>query len=152
MDASGVAPRQYGMVRGLREPVGVLFSPLDADEDAALKMVVNNRMLLVNSTGSESEDAARGVGFDIRRDKLSRTGMLILRDMWNLNEARLRTMRAHAIENQRLTRLHESGKAYWEEAEKAEEAYDWETYVSNIRAGLGVTASPIPKLWQRLTT
>jgi len=150
MDASGVAPRQYGMVRGLREPVGVLFSPLDADEGAALKMVVNNRMLLVNSTGSESEEAARGVGFDIRRDKLNRTGMLILRDMWNLNEARLRTMRAHAIENQRLTRLHESGKAYWEEAEKAEQAYDWETYVSNIRAGLGVTTSAYPEVMATL--
>ena len=150
MDAAGVAPRQFGMVRGLREPVGVLFAPLDAEEDAAIKMVVNDRMLLVNSGGSENEDAARGTGFDIRKEKLSRTGMLILRDMWNLNEARIQTMRAHAIENQRLTRLHESGLDYWKRAQEAEKAYDWEAYISNVRAGLGVTTSAYPEVMSTL--
>ncbi len=146
MDQAGVAPRQFGMVRGWRDPVGVLFAPLDADEENGLKLMVNGRMLLINSEGSENEEQARGIGFDIRKDRLSRTGMLILRDMWNLNEARLRTMREHAIENQRLTRLHESGREYMERAEAAEKAKDWEAYITNIRAGLGVTTRAYPEV------
>ena len=152
MDHTGVAPRQFGLVRSWREdePVGVLFAPLDADEDAGLKLVVGGRMLLLNSEGSENEAQARGKGYDLRRDDLARTGMLILRDMWNLNEARLQTMREHAIENQRLTRLHESGRQYIERAEKAERALDWVEYVSNVRAALGVTSRAYPEVLETL--
>jgi len=152
MDQTGVAPRQFGLVRSWTddEPVGVLFSPLDADEGMGLKLVVGGRMLLLNSEGSESEELARGKGYDLRHDSLTRTGMLILRDMWNLNEARLQTMREHAIENQRLTRLHESGRQYIEQAKIAEKELDWVAYVSNVRAALGVTSRAYPEVLQTL--
>ncbi len=150
MDQTGVAPRQYGMVRGWREPVGVLFAPQDADEGSGLKLMVNGRMLLLNSEGSENENMARGRGYDLTREELTRTGMLILRDMWNLNEARLHTMREHAIENQRLTRLHESGRIFIENALQAEENRDWESYISNVRAGLGVTTRAYPEVLETL--
>ncbi len=148
MDPTGVAPRQFGLVRGWgeREPVGVLFAPLDADEDSGLKLIVGGKMLLLNSEGAESEEQARGRGYDLRRDTLTRTGMLILRDMWNLNEARLRTMREHAIENQRLTRLHERGRELIDRALQAEERRDWVAYISNVRAGLGVTSRAYPEV------
>jgi hypothetical protein len=72
--------------------------------------------------------------------------MLVLRDMWNLNEARLRTMREHAIENQRLARLHARGRELIDRALLAEQNRDWVTYVSSVRAGLGVTSRAYPEV------
>ena len=67
-------------------------------------------MLLLNNE-SDSEDIARGKGYNPRTDDLSFTGIRIAEDMWNLNESRLNTMRKRTI-GQRLTRLHQSGKHF----------------------------------------
>jgi len=148
IDKSGVAPSQFGLARGLGdgEAVGVLFGPQDAAEDDGLKMIIDNRVLLLNGEGSETEDQARGKGYVLGRDSLMRTGMLAVEDMWRLNEARLRTMQEHAIENQRLNRLHSRGQVLIEEAKKAEGARDWERYVAKVRAALGVTTRAYPEV------
>ncbi len=152
VDQSGVAPKQFGLARGFDEgeAVGVVFGPQDADEDDGIKMIIDNRMLLLNSEGYEDEDQARGRGYVLREDSLVRTGMLAVEDMWQLNEARLRTLREHAIENQRLARLHQRGKGLIEEARQAEEARDWERYVEHVRAALGVTSRAYPEVLQTL--
>jgi hypothetical protein len=152
VDKSGVAPRQFGLARGFDdgEAVGVVFGPQDAAEDDGIKMLIDGRLLLLNSEGVESEELARGKGYVLRRDSLVRTGMLAVEDMWNLNEARLRTMREHAIENQRLSRLHQRGKVLIEEAKRAEQDRDWERYVENVRAALGVTSRAYPEVVETL--
>ena len=146
VDGSGVEPRQFGLARGLGEgeAVGVVFGPQDADEDDGIKMIIDNRMLLLNSEGYEDEDQARGRGYVLREESLIRTGMLAVEDMWQLNEARLRTLREHAIENQRLARLHQRGKSLIEKARQAEEARDWERYVKHVRAALGGDVPRVP--------
>ena len=67
-----------------------------------------------------------------------------MRDMWRLNDARLQTMREHAIENQRLSWLHQRGRRLLEEAQQARERLDWEAYVAAVRAGLGLTSRAYP--------
>lgn len=152
IDRSGVAPRQFGLARGFGdgEAVGVIFGPLDAAEDAGIKMLIDNRLLLLNSEGAENEEQARGRGYVLREDSLVRTGMLAVEDMWQLNEARLHTLREHAIENQHLARLHQRGKGLIEKARQAEEARDWERYVGYVRAALGVTARAYPEVLKTL--
>lgn len=152
VDRSGVAPRQFGLARGFDEgeAVGIVFGPQDAAEDDGIKMLIDGRLLLLNSEGEASEDQARGKGYVLSRDSLERTGMLAVEDMWNLNEARLRTMREHAIENQRLTRLHQQGKRLIEEAKLAEQDLDWQRYVEKVRAGLGVTSRAYPEVLDTL--
>ena len=152
VDQNGVEPRQFGLARGFDEgeAVGVVFGPQDADEDEGIKMIVDNRLLLLNSEGTESVAQARGRGYSLRRDSLVRTGMLAVEDMWQLNEARLHTLRENAIENQRLARLHQRGKGLIEQARQAEEARDWERYVEHVRAALGVTARAYPEVLQTL--
>ena len=152
VDQNGVQPRQFGLARGFDEgeAVGVVFGPQDADEDEGIKMIVDNRLLLLNSEGTESVAQARGRGYSLRRDSLVRTGMLAVEDMWQLNEARLHTLRENAIENQRLARLHQRGKGLIEQARQAEEARDWERYVEHVRAALGVTARAYPEVLQTL--
>ena len=152
VDQNGVEPRQFGLARGFDEgeAVGVVFGPQDADEDEGIKMIVDNRLLLLNSEGTESVAQARGRGYSLRRDSLVRTGMLAVEDMWQLNEARLHTLRENAIENQRLARLHQRSKGLIEQARQAEEARDWERYVEHVRAALGVTARAYPEVLQTL--
>ena len=152
VDRSGVAPRQFGLARGFDagEAVGVVFGPQDADEDDGIKMLVDNRLLLLNSEGYEDEAQARGRGYVLREESLVRTGMLAVEDMWQLNEARLRTLREHAIENQRLARLHQHGKGLIKKARQAEEGRDWERYVEHVRAALGVTSRAYPEVLQTL--
>ncbi len=152
LDRTGIAPRQFGLARGFDdgEAVGVVFGPQDAVEDQGIKMVIDNRLLLLNSEGGETEEKARGKGYVLSRDSLVRTGMLALEDMWKLNDARLRTMRLHAIENQRLSRLHQQGKILIEEAKQAELNRDWGRYVEKVRAGLGVTSRAYPEVLETL--
>lgn len=148
IDKNGVKPRQFGIIRGRREsdPVGVLFTPLDSNSKDGYKLIVGGRMLLLNSQGSHSEEIARGIGYNPSNDNLSFTGMHIATDMWNLNEARLKKMRAHAIENQRLTRLHNIGETYITAAKESMENADWKQYASNIRAGLGLVSRAYPEV------
>ena len=148
VDRSGVAPRQFGLARGFddNEAVGVVFGPQDAAEDEGIKMIIDNRLLLLNSEGVETEEQARGKGYVLRRDSLVRTGMLAVEDMWMLNESRLRTMRKHAIENQRLSRLHQQGKLQIDRAKRAEQEQNWERYVEHLRAALGVTSRAYPEV------
>ena len=69
-------------------------------------------MLLLNSPGGTSEAEAKGTGYDLAVDDLLPSELFALRDTWRLNDARLATMRSHAIENQRITRLHEAGRRF----------------------------------------
>jgi len=148
IDRSGVAPRQFGLARGLgtSEPVGVIFSPQEVEEDSGIKMLVKDRMLLLNSEGGETEAEARGKGYRLDRDSLVPTGFLAVRDMWRLNDARLNIMRDHAIENQRLSRLHERGRALIEKAEAAQGERRWDHFVAYVRAALGVTSRAYPEV------
>ncbi len=146
MDTNGVAPRQYGLALGLgrNEAVGLVFSSKETDEGDGLKMLMDGRMMLINSQGVETEQLARGIGYRLDRDELMPTGLLAVEDMWQLNESRLRTMRKHAIENQRLNRLHERGAELIAGAKEARQEKRWDQYVAYVRAALGVTARAYP--------
>jgi hypothetical protein len=143
LDRSGVPPRQYGFKLG--GEAGVIFGQQDAGDDDGLKILMKgNSLMLINSEGGATEEDARGQGYVLGKDKLQPTEYLAVRDMWQLNDARLQTMRRHAIENQRLNRLHEQGRKLIEQAETARQALEWDRFVANVRAALGVTARAYP--------
>ena len=101
-------------------------------------------MLLINSQGAASEREARGIGYLLAEEGLTRTAVLALRDMWQLTEARLRTLRRHAIENQRLTQLHARARSLMKEAEDAGRARDWDRHVASLRAAMGTESRAYP--------
>ena len=142
LDHNGMGPRQYGLAlgAGVQEPVGVVFGV----QDAGLKLLMGQRMMLINSQGGSSEDQARGTGYALAREALVPTGLLAARDMWRLNDARLQTMRTHAIENQRLVQLHQRGREFIEKAAAAAAERQWDRYVAHVRAALGVTSRAYP--------
>ncbi|MFC1525375.1 FtsX-like permease family protein [Candidatus Latescibacterota bacterium] len=142
IDRGGVAPRQYGFNIDFMAEAAVIFAPREARDDS-LKLLMKG-MLLINSPGGDTEEQARGTGYGMATADLVPTEYLAARDMWRLNDARLKTMRRHAIENQRLTRLHEAGRRHLEAATAAMESRQWEEYIAEIRAALGVTLKAYP--------
>ena len=152
IDSGGIAPRQYGYAFGrtLTSNLCVVFAPQEgAAEDPGLKMLFGD-MLLINSPGGTSEKEAKGTGYDLAVDDLLPSELFALRDTWRLNDARLATMRSHAIENQRITRLHEAGRRFLASAEEALAEGRWRDYVAEVRSGLGVTLRAYPQVKETL--
>ena len=146
-DAGGRDARRcgYALSPASRDAVGVVFGPVGEAYGDRLKIIVNGgRMLLTNSQGEASEKEARGIGYLLAEDGLTRTAELALRDMWQLTEARLRTMRRHAIENQRLGQLHERARFLMKGAEDALQAREWDRHVAFVRAALGTESRAYP--------
>ena len=154
IDAKGIEPRQYGYALG-RQAVGVLFGSVDSEEESRLKVMMGSgsgghRMLLLNSQGAANEEVARGRGFLLAEEGLGQTGLQAVRDMWALDEARMQTMRHHAIENQRLVRLHQRAADLIEASERAAEELQWDRYVAYVRAALGVESRAYPEVLSTL--
>ena len=152
IDGGGIAPRQFGYFFGglWSTDLAVVYAPRHArDDDRRLKLLVGpaqQRMLFINSAGGRNEEEAKGAGYDLASASMVPTQWHALRDMWNLNDARLNMMRSHAIENQRLTRLHEAGERLLANAEAAMSELRWSDYISSVRAGLGVTMRAYPEV------
>ena len=151
LDGRGVEPRQYGYVIGQRaqQVFGVLFGSPGLEEENRLKLLigdVDQRQLLLNSSGYRDEEEARGRGFLLAHDELGFTALQAARDMWNLDEARIRSMRRHAIENARIDRLHARVADLIEGAERARDSLDWERYVALSREALGIEARAYPEV------
>ena len=154
---AGTEPRQYGyaLARSGIGTVGVLYASAAGDEESRLKVVVGSpsrgkRLLLLNSTGNADEEQARGRGFLLAEESLATTTLQAAKDMWNLDEARMRTLAGHGIENQRLTRLHDRAGELIGRAEAAAERLQWDRYMAWSREALGVEARAYPEVLETL--
>ena len=146
-DPAGRPARQYGYAfhGSSREGVGVVFGPRGAEPADRLKLIVDNgKMLLTNSQGAESEAQSRGIGYLLASESLDHAAWLGLRDMWQLTESRLRTMRRHAIENGRASLLHKRTAQLMDAAEDARDRQRWSEYVAHVRAAAGTEARAYP--------
>jgi hypothetical protein len=150
-DETNTAPVEYGYTIGegpsaQDEPVGVLF----ARPGSLVKMgfgagLLGFRSLLLNSDNPEDKGEALGAGFAIEDEtSFARTSYLAARDMWTLDESRMRELAGFAIENERLNNLH--GKAK-EELDLGEAAFDdkqWSQFVRHTRAAIGLESRAYP--------
>ena len=145
---NNTAPQEYGFAIGFGpdEPVGVVFtSPGDRVKIAMRSGAIGVRYLLLNSESADSEEAARGRGFaTLEHGAFLRTSYQAARDMWMLNEARMRELQAFSIENQRLNTLHAQAKYHLDEAETAMRELRWGDFVKHTRAGLGIESRAYP--------
>ena len=143
LDHAGVEPKEYGLAHsdGSLEPVALAF----AAPDDSLMYLMSNSMILTDSRGVPG-----GTGYVVGKDALERTAYLAVQDMWRLNDSRLATMRKHAIENPRLTWLHEYGRKLIERAATAAEDREWDTFTANVRAATGITSRAYPDVMNTL--
>ena len=150
-DETNTTPVEYGYTIGegpsaRNEPVGVLF----ARPGTIVKLgfgasILGFRSLLLNSESADDKDRALGAGFAIQPGtSFSRTSYRSARDMWNLDEARMRELKSFAIENQRLNALHDRAGEELEKAELALASKEWGDFVKYTRAAIGLESRAYP--------
>ena len=150
-DETNSAPVEYGYTIGegpsaANEPFGVLF----ARPGSRIKMgfgagLLGFRSLLLNSTSLEEKDRAEGEGFEVRPGiSFARTTYQAAKDMWSLDESRMRELKSFAIENQRLNDLHERARTELQEAELALNEKRWSAFMRHTRAAFGLESRAYP--------
>ncbi len=150
-DETNSAPVEYGYTIGegpsaSNEPFGVLF----ARPGSRIKMgfgagLLGFRSLLLNSTSLEEKDLAEGEGFEVRSGvSFARTTYQAAKDMWSLNESRMRELKSFAIENQRLTDLHARAREELDQAELAMNERRWSAFMRHTRAAFGLESRAYP--------
>ncbi|HIE09399.1 MAG TPA: ABC transporter permease, partial [Armatimonadetes bacterium] len=113
------------------EPCAVAFAPPGQAIKVGFSMgLLGLRMILLNSTPKKPE----GIGFKAGRVRaIPMTSLQAAKDMWMLNESRLRLQARHGIVNQRVHELHRAAKKELERAERALRERDYETAVASAR-------------------
>ena len=146
LDRSGRAPRQFGYSRS--GFAALVYADRDLPEQTdGLKVMAGTfggARYLLNSPGGNDESTARGMGYHFRRDTLTPTEFYVIRDMMRLNEARLHTMRKHAIENHSVSRFQQNGRRLLQRAEAALAEHRWDDYTSDIREAGGMIFRAYP--------
>jgi hypothetical protein len=142
------APQEYGYAIGFGpdEPVGTIFTtPGERIKIAMRSGTIGVRYLLLNSKGADTEEMARGEGFEtLVHGAFLRTSYQAAKDMWTLNESRIRELRSFSIENQRLDQLHNQAKFYLDLAETAMQDKRWGDFIKYTRAGMGIESRAYP--------
>lgn len=142
------APQEYGYAIGFGadEPVGVVFTtPGERVKIAMRSGSIGVRYLLLNSSGADTEEMARGKGFQtLTHGSFLRTSFQAAKDMWLLNEARMNELAAYSVENMRLNNLHAQSKVYLDQAEEAMQDKRWGDFVKYTRAGMGIESRAYP--------
>ena len=143
------APQEYGYAIGFgpEEPVGTIFTtPGERIKIVMREREIGVRYLLLNSKSAESVEVARGDGFQILQHggAFIRSSFQAAKDMWTLNEARMRELEKYSIENQRMTNLHDQAKHHLDLAEEALQDKKWDLFVKHTRAGMGLESRAYP--------
>ena len=143
------APQEYGYAIGFgpEEPVGTIFTtPGERIKIVMREREIGVRYLLLNSKSAESVEVARGDGFQILQHggAFIRSSFQAAKDMWTLNEARMRELEKYSIENQRMTNLHDQAKYHLDLAEEALQDKKWDLFVKHTRAGMGLESRAYP--------
>ena len=141
------APQEYGYSLGHSpdEPVGVVFTrPGERVKLTMSGASTGIRLLLLNTTG-EGEEGMKGRGFLTRSPgSFARTSFQAAKDMWALDEGRMRELRAYGIENQRLNTLHVRARDRIARAEEALSERKWDAFIKHTRAALGLESRAYP--------
>ncbi len=142
------APQEYGYAIGFGadEPVGTIFTtPGERIKIVMREREIGVRYLLLNAKSAESVEIARGEGFaTLKHGAFTRSSFQAAKDMWTLNEARMRELEKYSIENQRMTNLHAQAKEHLDLAEEAMHDKQWDAFVKHTRAGLGLESRAYP--------
>ena len=99
------------------------------------------RLLLINSTKDKPEGGGYVVG-DGR--SITNTSLMVAKDMWMLDEFRIKRLRKYRIINEGIDKLHAMGKHEIRMAEKALAAKQYSTFDSHSRAAWGYEARAYP--------
>lgn len=150
-DQTNTAPVEYGYTIGegpsaMDEPTGVLFARPGHNIKVGLGAgILGFRYLLLNSAYPDYGQDGLGIGYRIEEGTtFARTTFLAARDMWSLNEARMKELDAFGIENRRLIDLHRRARDQLDRARDAAAERRWSAFVRYTRAAIGLESRAYP--------
>lgn len=89
---------------------------------------------------------AQGKGYPIETGFLFRPALLAARDLWIVDDARMKQLARYGIVLEELSRLHLEARSALEEAGKRLEALDYTGYLAAVRRSLGIEARIYPEV------
>ncbi|MCP4640196.1 MAG: hypothetical protein GY851_07180, partial [bacterium] len=144
----GTTITEAGWPSYILAPTATVYAP----EGTRLKMTASSgpaqkRLVLLNvDEADESAERFRsGEGFLIdETPSIRRTYLQSARDMWRLNDSRIRFFGSHGIDNARVTRLHDLAGTALEKAETALEEKDYQRHFTEARRALSLESRAYP--------
>jgi len=154
-DAGNAEPFSYGYTlnmipAGMRESRAAPYASVYVKPGMRTKFgvssdVLGQRLLFLNALSARDKKESEGLGYPIDKIRMVERGSYqVLRDMYNLDEYRMRLLQRYGIRNRRLERLHKVAGDALEQATGAMESLKWDKFIKFARRGLGVESRAYP--------
>ncbi|MBI4551663.1 MAG: M28 family peptidase, partial [Candidatus Latescibacteria bacterium] len=126
------------------EPCAVVFGQPGARLRVTMSSgLAGRQLLLLNAT----EDDPDGTGFQVDdRPAVVHTAYRVARDMWTLDDDRLRQFARHGIINRQVDRLHRTAKGLLDRAEAALRARRYDEFIASAKAAWSVESRAYPDI------
>jgi hypothetical protein len=150
LDESDNRPLEFGIT--FQEGIWTTGNTYEEDT-AALFMPPGSRFKVTMSTGllgrrliltNASPEAPEGIGFPAEQRAIPYTSYQVARDMWHLDDARIRALKAAGISSARLEEFHAEAKRLLDRAEAARQALQWDVFIKYARAAWGYESRAYP--------
>ncbi|HUW32554.1 MAG TPA: FtsX-like permease family protein [Planctomycetota bacterium] len=133
------------------EPCGVVFVERGEERIKIIASagIVGAKYTLLNATGSEDAEKSTGIGFPVesRENVIPMTTYQAAKDMWLLDEYRLKTLQATGVRNKRAQTLHDDlARKRLDEAQIALEAKDYTAFLNAAREAWAFEARAYPNV------
>jgi len=154
-DPGNAEPFSYGYTLNmippqLRESRGAPYASVYVKPGMRAKFgvssdVLGQRLLFLNAPSAADKKKSEGLGYPIGKLRMvERSSYQVLRDMYNLDEYRIRVIKRYGIKNRRLERLHKAAGDALEQAGEALKSLQWSKFIRFARRGLGVESRAYP--------
>jgi hypothetical protein len=141
-------PQRYGISRpwvqplvSAAEPIALVYSEADARIKISMASgLLGKLLLLIKATGTNVDNPTlyTGEGFLVRENGSIRvTPYVVVKDMWNLDEARIGLYTRYGISNKRLEELHGEAQRLLQQAERELSANQYSAALKKARAAWG---------------
>jgi hypothetical protein len=94
--------------------------------------------------GPEEQDFAQGTGYLIDEGVIARTPWRVARDMWIIDDVRMKTLQRYGVVNQRVLSLHDDARESLVNADAAFAAKEYDTWIRECRQAWGLEARAYP--------
>ena len=92
----------------------------------------------------ETVERAQGEGYPVEQGIIFYPSYQAARDMWIIDDARMKQMARHGIVMEDLQKMHDRAREALLEAERRLQALDYEGYITEVRKALGIEARIYP--------
>ena len=150
LDEAGSQPLEFGMTfqeggwtsgNTYEEDTAALFMPPDSRFKVTMSNgLIGRRLILTNA----NEEAPEGIGFPAGQWAIPQTSYRVARDMWHLDEARIRSLKQAGINSDRLEDFHREARKLLDKAEAARQALQWDVFMKYARAAWGYESRAYP--------